>query len=216
MTSDKKPLWDIPTRVCHWLFVIVIGFSWWSVEYDHLEWHTWSGYTLLVLIIFRIVWGIIGSHTAQFHHFLSSPRAFFSYSRTLFKKDSKPSVGHNPMGAWSVVLLLLLMLAQVLLGLFSEDVDGLASGPLSFWVSYDTGRWAAETHEDLFDYLLAFIALHVGVIFFYLIYKKDNLILPMITGKKDKVDTQSLRFSPTWLALIILAMSSAFVWWLVT
>ena len=120
------------------------------------------------------------------------------------------------MGAWAVVLLIVAMLFQVTLGLFAEDVDGLASGPLSFYVSYDTARWAAETHEDFIDILLALIGLHIAFVFFYVIYKKDNLIAPMITGSKPALDTSNLKQAPLWLALMVLVISVGFVWWLVT
>ena len=119
------------------------------------------------------------------------------------------------MGAWSVVILLALMLAQVFLGLFSEDVDGLASGPLSYEVSYETGLWAADMHEDVFDYLIAFIVLHIVFVFFYLFYKKDNLIAPMISGQSQDLDTQELQTAPLWLAALVLAISAGLVWLLV-
>lgn len=216
MSKQSAPLWDIPIRVCHWLFVVVIAFSWWSAEYDHLEWHLRSGYTLLGLLLFRIVWGIIGSQSARFTHFIKSPGAVIAYARTLFKRPAPLSAGHNPMGGWSVILLLTLMLVQVCLGLISEDVDGLASGPLSYKVSYDLGRWAAETHEELFDVLLVFIALHVSFVLFYQFYKKDNLIVPMFKGSKAGVDTSQLKQTAVWIALIIAALSATAVWWLVT
>ena len=120
------------------------------------------------------------------------------------------------MGAWSVVILLAMMLTQVFLGLFSEDVDGLASGPLSYEVSYETGLWAADMHEDFFDYLIAFIGLHIVFVLFYQFYKKDNVITPMISGKKPNIDTQELRTAPLWLAAIVLAVSAVLVWWLVS
>jgi len=120
------------------------------------------------------------------------------------------------MGAWSVVILLTAMLVQVVLGLFTEDVDGLASGPLSYLVSYDTARWAAETHEVFFNVLMALICLHIVFIAFYWLYKKDNLVGPMITGNKNGIDTTDLKQAPLWLALIILSATVAFVWWLVT
>jgi cytochrome b len=216
MTVNNTPLWDLPTRVCHWLFVILIAFSWWTAEYDHLDWHTRSGYTLLALVIFRIVWGFVGSRSSRFIYFLRGPKVVVAYFRQLLKPDSPPSAGHNPMGGWSVVILLSAMLLQILLGLFSEDVDGLASGPLSYWVSYDIGRWAAETHEVFFNVLIALIVIHLVFVLFYVFYKKDNLILPMITGLKNGVDTANLRIAPLWLALTLIAASSVFVWWLVT
>lgn len=217
----KIKVWDLPVRVTHWLFVVCIGISWWTAEYDRLNWHTWSGYALLTLLIFRILlWGFFGSTTARFTHFIHSPKNLFSYARSIFKRTPSNSLGHNPLGGLSVVVLLGLMLAQVLLGLFSEDVDGLASGPLSYLISFDWGRWAAKTHKDLFDYLLIFIGLHIVTVFFYLIYKKENLIKPMIDGNKElppsKVDGTNIVIKPIWLALVGLAISGIFVYYLIS
>ncbi|GAB1265003.1 cytochrome b/b6 domain-containing protein [Aurantivibrio infirmus] len=217
----KIKVWDLPVRITHWLFVVFIGVSWWTAEYDKLEWHTWSGYALLTLLLFRIFWwGFFGSTTARFTQFIRGPKNLFSYATTLFKKTPSNSIGHNPLGGLSVVVLLGLMLAQILLGLFSEDVDGLASGPLSYLVSYDLGRWAAKTHEDLFDYLLIFIGLHIAAVFFYLIFKNENLIKPMIDGNKEipqeRLDDLKIELKPFWLAFIGILISSVFVWWLVS
>lgn len=216
MSSRSNPLWDIPTRVSHWLIVGFVGFSWWSAEYDRLDLHTWSGYGLLGVLIFRIIWGFVGSQTARFSQFLTGPSPVIQYAKTLFERTPKPHRGHNPMGAWSVVLLLTFLIAQVMLGMFAEDVDGLASGPLSYYVSYDTARWAAEMHEEIFNVLLALIAVHIVFIGFYLLYKKDNLIGPMITGQKANVDTSELKLAPLWLAFIVLIIAIVAVWLMVT
>ncbi len=216
MSSAKNPLWDIPTRVCHWLFVIVVGFSWWSAENDHLDWHTWSGYALLVLVTFRIVWGFVGSQSARFSYFLRSPTLVWAYAKSLLKRETHPSKGHNPMGAWSVVLLLSAILIQVVLGLFTEDVDGLASGPLSYLVSYDTARLAAEVHEEFFSVLMLLVTLHIVFIFYYLFYKRENLIKPMLTGVKANIDSSDLVQAPLWRAALILLVIIAGVWWLVS
>ncbi|MEX1032702.1 MAG: cytochrome b/b6 domain-containing protein [Cellvibrionaceae bacterium] len=212
---DKQIVWDLPVRVTHWLLVVLIAFSWWTSENDLLQWHTWSGYALLVLILFRVYWGLFGSTTARFGHFVRGPKVVWRYTSQLFSQSSKPVFGHNPLAGWSTVLLLGLVLTQVLLGLFSEDVDGLASGPLSYKVSYDTGRWAAETHEDFFNVLLAFITLHITAAFFYLLYKKINLISPMITGKTPVITTETNRIAPLWRAVFGFILASLFVWWLV-
>lgn len=217
--SPQRPrqrIWDLPVRLTHWLMVTLLSFSWWTAEFDHLEWHTWSGYALLTLVIFRIYWGFFGSSTARFSHFLRGPRTVWRYSRKLLRRPEQPVAGHNPLGGWSSVLLLLLILTQVLLGLFSEDVDGLASGPLAYQVSYDTGRWAAETHEDFFDALLVFIGLHIAAVFFHLTYKRNNLIAAMFTGRSQVVSQDKLYFAPLWRAAIGLVLAGAFVWWLVT
>lgn len=219
--QQTKPIWDLPTRVGHWLLVVLILFSWWSAENGQLQWHRWSGYTVLAVLLFRLYWGFFGASTARFARFVRGPATFFQYARTVLKRPSPPSMGHNPMGGWSVVVLLALIATQVGLGLFAEDTDGLDSGPLSYLVSYDAARWAAEIHEEMFNVLLAFIALHVAAVLFYQLYKKDNVIVPMLTGRKAFEPEQhsayetAVEFVPWWRAVVGLALVVLVVWWIV-
>src|SRR5690242_6646079 len=129
-------VWDGPTRIAHWFMALLFGLSWWTAETGHLEWHRWSGYGLLGLLVFRILWGFFGSSTARFAQFLRGPREIVAYVRGRWSL----APGHNPLGALSVLTLLLLLLAQVTLGLFAVDIDGIESGPLSSHVSFGTGR----------------------------------------------------------------------------
>ena len=177
-------VWDLPTRLFHWLIVVLFAFSWWTAEYDHLDWHMLSGYAILVLVLFRIYWGFVGSSTARFANFLKPPRTFLAYAGRLFERSGHTTHGHNPMGGWSVVALVLLLLLQTVLGLFAIDVDGVSAGPLDTLVSFDTGRWFSHQHGRLFNFLLVFSGLHVAAILFYWIYKRENLISAMITGFK--------------------------------
>ncbi|MCW8194243.1 Ni/Fe-hydrogenase 1 b-type cytochrome subunit [Proteobacteria bacterium 005FR1] len=218
LSGQRQRVWDLPVRITHWLIVVFISLSWWTAEFDRMQWHAWSGYALLTLVLFRVYWGFVGSSTARFRHFLRGPGAVLRYSQGLFSRPGEPVVGHNPLGGWSSLLLLILILGQVLLGLFSEDVDGLASGPLSYMVSYDAGRWAAETHEEFFDVLLLFIGLHIAAVAFYLVYKRNNLVAAMFTGRaaRDTDTEESLYFAPLWRAAIGFVLAGAFVWWLVT
>lgn len=173
-------VWDLPTRVVHWLFVIGLGVSWWTAETGRMEWHRWSGYTLLALVLFRLYWGFVGGSTARFGNFVRGPRAILAYLRGA----SRDSIGHNPLGALSVLALLGLLLLQIVLGLFAVDVDGIESGPLSLYVSFETGRVCAEWHDVVFNVLLALVALHVVAVLYYLLFKRRNLIGAMLTGKR--------------------------------
>jgi cytochrome b len=216
LSSPRPRVWDLPVRITHWLIVAFITFSWWTAEFDHMEWHARSGYALLVLVLFRIYWGFFGSSTARFSRSLRGPRAVWGYSKELFSRPGEATVGHNPLGGWSALVLLALVLSQVLLGLFSEDVDGLASGPLAYYVSYETGRWAAATHEDFFDLLLIFIGLHIAAVLFYVFYKRNNLIAAMFTGRAPVKGAEKLYFAPLWRAAVGFLLAGVFVWWLVT
>ena len=185
----RQRIWDLPTRVFHWATVGLFGFSWWSADSGHMDWHRLSGYMLIALLLARLYWGFAGSSTARFAGFLRGPAAFAAYARTLTQQPGPISVGHNPMGGWSVIALLLLLFVQVLSGLFAVDTDGLESGPLASLVSFGTGRDFAGVHGLNFNLLLTLVALHVGVVLFYLLYKRQNLIAPMLTGDKTLPST---------------------------
>src|SRR5688572_1496479 len=176
----RVKVWDLPTRLVHWLIVVLVGVSWWTAETGRLEWHRWSGYALAGVLAFRIFWGFFGSSTARFRAFVRGPGAVVAYLRGTVA----PQPGHNPLGALSVVALLLLLVAQIGLGLFAIDVDGIESGPLSHLVSFEGGRAAADWHDGVFEVLQWLVALHVVAVFFYLFVKKQNLIGAMLSGKR--------------------------------
>lgn len=179
IAETKVLIWDVPVRLFHWLLVGLLGFSWWSGSQHLIDWHRLSGFTILALLLFRLYWGVVGSPTARFRHFVRGPRAVVAHLRAA--GESAP--GHTPIGGWSVVAMLATLAAMVLAGLFAVDVDGLESGPLADYVSFDQGRLAAEIHHWIFNALLALVALHVLAITFYLLHRRKNLIGPMITGR---------------------------------
>jgi len=173
-------VWDPPTRVAHWSFVIGVLFSWWTAETGRLEWHRWSGYTLLGVVLFRLYWGFFGSSTARFSQFVRGPRVVRSYLRGTWTA----APGHNPLGALSVLALLGLLLLQIVLGLFAVDVDGIESGPLSLYVSFETGRLCAEWHEWVFNALMVLVLVHIIAVLYYMVFKRQNLLGAMVHGKR--------------------------------
>jgi cytochrome b len=200
-------VWDVPTRFVHWAIVILLGISWWTAENHEMEWHQRSGLMLCMLVVFRIVWGFIGGSTARFAQFLKGPATVIAYL-----KSSGPwrGLGHNPVGAWSAVLLILILVSQIVTGLFAVDVDGIESGPLSYMVDFDQGRLSASIHEINFNVILTLSALHIVAIFFYLRVRKRNLIGPMVSGAAtgDHVESGlSLTPAPLWRLAIAVAIS---------
>ncbi len=171
-------VWDRPVRIVHWLFAILVPFSWWTAEEEMMEWHYRSGLTILGLLVFRIVWGLIGSSTARFSSFVRGPGTILSYLRGRYVAP----LGHNPIGALSVLALVGMLSLQVGLGLFAADEDGLESGPLAHLIDFELGEEIAELHEDSFDVLAVLIGLHVAAILFYLVVQRKNLVTPMVTG----------------------------------
>jgi cytochrome b len=205
-------VWDGFTRLVHWLLVVLMGVSWWTARHHHMDYHRYSGYALLGVLIFRLYWGVFGSTTARFAHFVKGPRSIWHYLRS---KARHVTPGHNPLGALSVLALLGLLLAQVTLGLFSVDVDGIESGPLSRWVSFEIGRECSRLHQLGFDVLKALVVLHIAAVVFYWIFKRDNLIRPMITGSKGwrHEALPHIEFASAWRALLGIALAVVLVWY---
>jgi cytochrome b len=210
-------VWDLPTRLFHWSIVALFGFSWWTAENDHLDWHKLSGYGILTLLLFRVYWGVAGSSTSRFTDFVRGPRSIFAYGAKLFRRSGAPSFGHNPMGGWSVIVLLVLLLLQTVLGLFAVDVDGLDPGPFGNFVSFDTGRKIAHWHGKVFNLLLIFTGLHIAAIAFYLLVRRENLITAMIVGTKRVAIHEAvrpLRFVSLWWAIPGIIVAAAIVAWI--
>ena len=212
--DDRIAVWDLPTRLFHWLLVALIGFSWWSAEEEHVEWHMWSGYAIFSLLLFRLMWGVLGSSTARFSSFIRGPKAVLGYLRDM--KSWQP-VGHTPLGALSVIAMLGALFAQVALGLISVDDDGLVEGPLALLVSNDTAEWAHELHEhDWFDIILVLVVLHVGAILFYRVVLGKKLVKPLLTGKaKLDPETEPMRPGKGWVALLCLIAAIAVTRWII-
>ncbi len=209
----KVAVWDLPTRLFHWSLVALLGFSWWSAEEDHLEWHLWSGYAVMTLLLFRLLWGLVGSSTARFAKFLKGPAGVLAYLR-----DSRGwrAVGHTPLGALSVVALLGLTLLQVATGLFNSDDDGLVEGGLAPLVSEDVADAAHELHELLFNVLLGFSGLHVAAIVFYRLFLGKKLLGPMIGGKAAlDPDVEPMRPGRGWVAVICLLVALGLTRWII-
>lgn len=205
-------VWDGATRLVHWLLVVLLGLSWWTASHHRMNYHRYGGYALLGVLAFRLYWGVFGSTTARFAHFVKGPRSIWSYLRS---RARHAIPGHNPLGALSVLTLLGLLLGQVALGLFCVDVDGLESGPLSHWVTFEAGRTCARLHRLGFDVLKIFVALHVAAVICYWLFKRDNLIRPMVTGSKpwSHESVPHIQFAPGWHALLGIALAALLVWY---
>jgi cytochrome b len=207
-------LWDLPVRVVHWSFALLLPALWWTWQAGQMPAHRLLGYAMLALLLFRIYWGLVGSASARFAAFVKGPRAIAAYARTLFSHSAEPVVGHNPLGAWSVVALLASIAAQIALGLFAQDLDGLESGPLAAWVTYEQADSAREWHRVIFYVLLGFTVLHLCAVAFYLLVKRDNLVAPMITGRKRLAGAAALRFAPFRRVVPGALASIAATWWI--
>jgi cytochrome b len=206
-----QPVWDLPIRLVHWTLAALIAFSWWSAEYHRTDWHIWSGIAILTLLVFRLLWGLFGSSTARFATFVPGPHAVRNYFAGRWT-----GIGHNPLGALSVLALLGAVTIQVALGLVAQDEDGIYAGPLSRLISSDASDSARDLHELWFYVVLTLIALHVAAILFYRIVRRKRLTSAMITGKA-RLDpgADPMRPGAWWAALLCFAIAVGLSRWVV-
>ena len=191
-------VWDLPTRIFHWSLALLVLAAYLTQEFGLMSWHQRIGLTLLGLIAFRLTWGMVGSTYARFFSFVRGPAPILAYLR-----GSWLGVGHNPLGGWSVLALLLLPLAMALSGLFAnDDVD--FRGLLADRVSGGTSENLTRLHGKLFDALLILIGLHVAAIAAHFWFKRENLVRPMFTGYRLRADDEAdASYSGGgWLALL--------------
>ncbi len=208
-------LWDLPVRIVHWSFVLLLPALWWTHEAGRMDLHQILGLVMLGMLAFRIYWGFAGSATARFGNFLKGPRAILAYLRTLRRDSGELVVGHNPVGGWSAIVLLGLLALQVGLGLIAIDAEGIVSGPLADYVSFETAEAARDWHEQVFNILLGFVGLHVAAILFYLLFRRDNLIGPMLSGRKRLPGAATLpSFAPAWRAVLGLVLAAGLALWI--
>lgn len=201
-------VWDRPTRIFHWLLVILFVVCFISGRQERFDIHIVAGQALLVLVVARVLWGLVGSETSRLRRLVHSPAEIVAYLRVVFRRKPDRHAGHNPLGGLSVLAMLAALLAQAGLGLFAADVDGLHEGPLSFLVTYDLAREAAELHGLVVDILLVLVGLHLAAIVFHLLYKRENLTGPMVTGRANVAEKfEAPRLAPDSRALLVLAVA---------
>ena len=211
-------VWDLPTRLFHWLLValVVSSFTTGKIGGNAMLYHARCGEAILALLMFRVVWGFIGSSPSRFRTFLARPATVFRYVLTLFRRDADPHLSHNPLGGWSVMAMLLVLLIQAGTGLFAND-DIATAGPLYKWVSKAASDRLTAIHHLNHDVIIILVAVHVAAVLFHLIYKRENLITPMITGEKQwgRELAEDISQQPVWLAAVAAALTAGAVYILV-
>ncbi|EGI77906.1 cytochrome B561 [Hylemonella gracilis ATCC 19624] len=221
-TSELKHrvrVWDLPTRLFHWLLAAAIIGMFATAYLGALDWHMRLGCAVLVLLLFRLVWGLVGGHWSRFANFAPSPRRIWRALRGQ-ARDTEAGLGHTLLGALSVWAMLLVLLAQVISGLMSDD-DIAYAGPWARHFPETFTAWMSDYHADIGQWLLlGLVLVHVGAILFYLLVRGDNLISPMVHG--DKLPTLTSSPCPPSrddllsrvLALVLLLACAVLTWWL--
>jgi cytochrome b len=209
-------VWDVPVRVFHGALIVLIAAQWASGEFGWLsmEWHFRLGYTLLALLLARIVWGFVGSDSARFAQFVRGPRSVVAYARAFAARRAEPSAGHNPLAGWSVLAMLLCVLVQIASGLCAGNPDIFLYGPLAHRFDEATVAWAMRVHQVNGVVLLVLIAVHLFGVLLHVLRHRERMIRPMIDGWKSLPRDPGLRMVGAGWALLMLAVCAAAVWML--
>ena len=206
MSAKHHLLWDIPTRLFHWLIVGCLPLAWWSAETQNYELHQWLGYSVIVLVVSRVIWGFVGSRHSRFTDFLVGPGRVLAY----LQGRGAASAGHNPLGGWSVVALLSLLLLQAGSGLFNTD-DVFFSGPLYYGASVTFRDTMGQVHDLTFNLLLALVALHILAVLFYQLGRKQALVQAMLRGRASGKEGLAAPVS-AWRALLVALLVALALW----
>lgn len=207
----KTVVWDLPTRVFHWSLVVLLCISFYTGTvggFEIMDYHMLSGFAILGLILFRILWGFFGNRNARFLGFVRGPGTIIAYLRGQHDHQA----GHNPLGALSVLAMLVAVLVQAVTGLFAND-DIMLEGPLVHLVSYDMSRQLTGIHEINRWVIVGLAGLHVLAVLFYQFIRKESVILPMITGRKDLADNVPDAHGNWLLAIVAAAISAGLVYY---
>jgi cytochrome b len=181
-----------------------------------IDQHAVIGQAVIALVLFRLLWGVMGSTYARFSQFICGPRAVLTYARSLFSNRYEHTVGHNPLGGWMVLVLLAALLVQAILGLFAND-DILFDGPLAYLISKESSDLITGLHSDLFNILLVLVALHVSAVIWHKLFKGENLLSAMFSGYKElpsSIKAQNATGGGALLAVVLLVISASTVYWL--
>ncbi len=213
--------WDLPTRLFKWLLVALILTAWISSSFSDPDMlvHKGAGYSILVLLVYRVLWGIVGGSTARFSNFVRTPAAAWNYLKSLRGKRAAHYLGHNPAGGLMVIGLLFVCAIQVLLGLFSSD-GVTAAGPFADTVGDTASAWAASIHGTWFyTAILVLVLLHIGANLYYQFVRRENLVGAMVTGRKGRgnyIDHSEAKDGSLLVAAICLLASAGLVYGIIT
>lgn len=208
-TGTFRRVWDWPTRLFHWGLAASILGAYVSnrLGASYFSLHLFFGYATIVLVVFRLIWGFVGTHHARFVNFLEGPRGVLRYVSAVGRKRHTRYAGHNPLGALMVVTLLSVTGAQAALGLFGND-EIFNLGPLAGFVSKETSLLLTSLHRKLFYVILFAVVFHVGAVLIHVFVKREPLILAMITGCKPAHIVQpdeAIASSRSLLAILLFA-----------
>ncbi len=217
--KNTLKIWDLPVRLFHWGLVaaFVEAYTTHYLGATYFKYHTWCGYSVIVLTMFRLVWGLVGTYHARFINFVRPPVATAHYIASMIKKTDARHAGHNPLGGAMVIILLMALLAQAFSGLFSND-EIFNLGPLYGYVSDDLSLSLTSLHRQLFYWILGAVILHIIAVCLHVFFKRDNIVKAMLTGEKNAAGLEGVKeitSSRIGLAIIIVITLSTALTWLI-
>ena len=210
-------VWDLPTRLFHWVLVVLVSVSYATAAIggNAMQYHEWSGVSILTLLLFRLIWGFAGGRSSRFSSFVRGPSSVVRYAGALFRGDTQSYLSHNPLGGWSVLAMLAALFVQAGTGMFAND-EIMTQGPLFSLVSDQTSSRLTGIHLFNQEIIIFLVALHVCAIAFYLAFKREDLVAPMITGVKPWTGRPAEPVADhNWRATAAAALAAAFVYLLV-
>lgn len=199
-------VWDLPVRVFHWSLVVLVVslFVTGKLGGNWLEWHRRAGFSVIGLVLFRVLWGFVGSYHARFANFLRGPKVVIAYAKAMIDGNAPKYIGHNPIGAVSALTMLIVLLMQAVLGLFSND-DIMLEGPYARFISKELSDQLTALHKINADIILILVGTHLVAIAFAYFYRKENLVLAMVSGNKWMAERETVENGqpPAWLAWVV-------------
>ncbi len=209
----KITVWDLPIRLFHWALVVMLVVSIYTIDNEEITAHQYVGVFILILLSFRTAWGLIGSSTARFWDFIKGPKAAYDYLRYGITKTE----GHNPLGAYMVLFMLLVLFVQTITGLFLGDNTYLhQDSPLYKLISSETRSYFKIIHQYNLYVIYTMVGLHILAIVMYLFVKGQNLVKTMVVGSRKEEEWHNpmaveLKNNRPWLALIIFVFLGIFI-----
>jgi cytochrome b len=194
-TDKRVRAWDLPTRLFHWLLALLVLFAWASWRFGEafgdpaLKLHRWNGHAILVLLVWRVLWGLVGSSTSRFSAWLWWPWTAAAYGWEILRGRTPLYLSHNPLGSYMILLLLAAVTAQAVSGLFVVEHNDLTAGPLYRLISEEAQKSVTVWHTSFFYWwALILVPIHIVANFWYGLVKKEPLITAMLTGRKPAAD----------------------------
>ena len=197
-------VWDTPVRCVHWMLAVAVIGAWWTGE-NLDEWftvHQYCGYAIIVLVVFRLGWGLFGTRTARFASFLVGPAAVIGHLRLLRDRALPAHAGHPPSGGWAALFIWAVLLVQGLMGLFAND-EVMNTGPFYGWVAPETSNWLSGLHHEVGEWIPVLVLLHVAAVLVYRFWAGQPLVLAMLTGRRSDVSPTEDIGAELWLRAVL-------------